>query len=520
MRKPLICLSLLTAVLSPPFSTVNAASPPNIKTLPDISLKTKQRTVTGTFNASGKATWVFESKTYAAETTHIEFNAGRTFSASVFANKTDYIKRQAYPYYHAVKDTALIFPFSWSGQQYLELKGTPGATYRLPIYLRSLTPLQPMKTAASTIQSRSLIVKMKQGGSLKQTWTRGAERLSLPFQSGAVVERLRFPSKEAATTALKRLQHSSAVAYAEYDLPVHHSGDTFHRYQWSLTNTGQHNGKKGADIRFSAMQKYIKTKTLAPIRVAVIDTGINSTYADFNGRIRSDLGYDFIRKTKTALDDNGHGSHVAGIIAANGNNAFGISGINPQAQIIPIRVLNARGEGQNSDVIRGILHAVKQGAKVINLSLGLSESSKALEEAIAYAKSKNVLIVAASGNESKSTLNYPARLASVVSVGATTTRDARASFSNYGKGLDLVAPGVMIPSYINDGEIAYSSGTSMAAPHVTAVASLLFSLKPSLNVKQVEAILKQSATDLGAKGYDLSYGFGRLDAYQAVRSVK
>ncbi len=520
MRKTLICFSLLTASLSSPFSTVDAASPSSVKTLPAISLKTKQRTVTGKFDASGKATWVFESKDYAKETTHIEFDAGRSFSASVFASQTDYIKRQVYPYYYTVKDAALIFPFSWSGKQYLELKGTPGATYKLPIHLRSLTPLQPMKTAASTAKSTSLIVKLKHPGSLKQSLTAGAERLPLPFTSGTAVEQLKFPSERLAAAALKRLRASSNVAYAEYDLPVQSAGDTFRRYQWSLTNTGQQNGKKGADIQFTAMQKYIQTKTLRTTRVAVIDTGINATYADFSGRIRTDLGYDFIRKTKTSWDENGHGSHVAGIIAATGNNAFGISGINPQAEIIPIRVLNNRGEGRNSDVVRGILHAVKNGAKVINMSLVLSESSKALEEAVAYAKSKNVVLVAASGNKAKSSLNYPARLASVVAVGATTSKDTRASFSNYGKGLDLVAPGVMIPSYIHDGEIAYSSGTSMAAPHVTAVASLLFSLKPSLTAKQVETILKQSAVDLGAKGYDQTYGYGRLNANQAVRAVK
>jgi len=520
MRKSLICFSLLTASLSSPFSTVHASSPSSVKKLPAISLNTKQRTVTGTFDASGKSTWMFESKDYAKETTHIEFDAGRTFSATVFANQTDYIKRQVYPYYYTVKDAALIFPFSWSGKQYLELKGTPRAKYTLPIHLRSLTPLQPMKTAASTVQSTSLIVKLKQNGSSKQSLIEGAERLSLPFPSGTPVEQLRFSSKHAAAAALKRLQASSHVAYAEYDMPVKSAGDTFHRYQWSLTNTGQQNGKKGADIQFKAMQQYIRSKTLQPTRVAIIDTGINDSYADFSSRIRTDLGYDFIQKKKTARDENGHGSHVAGIIAATGNNSFGIAGINPQAEIIPIRVLDDRGEGQNSDVVRGILHAVKQGAKVINLSLVSADSSKALEEAIAYAKRKNVVIVAASGNGAKSSLSYPARLTSVIAVGATTPKDTRASFSNHGKGLDLVAPGVMIPSYIHDGEIAYSSGTSMAAPHVTAVASLLFGLKPTLTAKQVETILKQSTVDLGKQGYDTTYGYGRLNAYRAVRSVK
>ncbi|WP_449403050.1 S8 family peptidase [Exiguobacterium artemiae] len=260
-------------------------------------------------------------------------------------------------------------------------------------------------------------------------------------------------------------------------------------------------------------------KKQATTLVAVIDSGINPSYADFAGKVRMDLGYDFVNHSKTAWDDNGHGSHVDGIIAAGSNNTYGMTGINSKASIIPIKVLNENGGGYTSDLVKGINHAVKKGAKVINLSLGGDTSSKAVESALAYAKSKNILIVAASGNAGKKALDYPARSKYVLSVGATGRTDKRASFSNYGTGLDLVAPGVSIPSYLADGEIAFASGTSMAAPHVAAVASILYSLKPKIKATDVENILKKSAKDLGAKGYDTVYGFGRLNADRATSYI-
>jgi len=197
-----------------------------------------------------------------------------------------------------------------------------------------------------------------------------------------------------------------------------------------------------------------------------------------------------------------------------------MTGINAKASIIPIKVLDENGAGYISDLVSGINHAVKKGAKVINLSLGGDTSSKAVESALSYAKSKNVLIVAASGNAGQKTLSYPARSKYVLSVGATGRTDKRASFSNYGTGLDLVAPGVSIPSYLADGELAFASGTSMAAPHVTAVASVLYSLKPSIKATDVESILKKSAKDLGSKGYDTTYGSGRLNADRATSYIK
>ncbi|WP_251139574.1 S8 family serine peptidase [Exiguobacterium sp. s145] len=134
------------------------------------------------------------------------------------------------------------------------------------------------------------------------------------------------------------------------------------------------------------MKKRITSKKLSPVRVAVIDTGINPTYADFSRRVRMDLGYDFVHRQKLAIDDHGHGTHIAGIIAANSNNTYGMSGINAKAVILPIKVLNREGYGSNSDIAKGIMYAVKNNAKVIHISMGGGFSSRAIGDALAYAK--------------------------------------------------------------------------------------------------------------------------------------
>ncbi|WP_294744718.1 S8 family peptidase [uncultured Exiguobacterium sp.] len=504
--KRILPLLLGVSLLTP--SAVSAATTP---------LPVTSQTLRGTYDASGRAVFTLPSALYIERATHLEFDLDRS-KGSVYTSKTNYSKGVTYSRYRQLQDEALIFPLSWSGTQYVVFEGKPGTRYKIPFILRKLQPLLPMKPSATTSKTASLLVKMKHG-SLKQSVSTSlhATRSSLPVLS---LEEWTFKTETAATQAKRYLERSTAVDYVEHTQSVRTAKDMYHPYQWSLQNTGQRKGKVGADIQYAAALKRLAGKTLQPTLVAVVDTGINSTYADFAGRVRTDLGYDFIRGKTSVTDPDGHGSHVAGIIAANADNLYGIQGINPAASLIPIRVLDAHGQGSTSDVARGILHAVKKGARVINLSLEMDEKSRAIEDAIAYADQKKVLVVAASGNDGAKTISYPARYAHVLSVGATDRKDLRASFSNRGKGLDLVAPGVEIPSYIGDGELAYSSGTSMAAPHVTAVASLLMSLKPSLSPSATEKLLKSSARDLGTKGYDTSYGYGRLDANRAVSLVK
>lgn len=473
--------------------------------------------LTGRFDSKGLAVWYFDAKDFVAKGTHFEFELDYNTYGTMFASKADAEAGRVYNRYYQVTDDTLYFPLSWSGRQYLVLEGYPGDRYSVPAYISRYEPIEESMTAAVQSVKPALLVQTRPGAMRAQAF--GALKVE-SVASELRIERLVYASYAEAKAAQQKFERSSAVAFAEFDAPIQAFGvDAYQKYQWSLQNTGQKKGLKGADIGFVAMQKRIKGKKLSATKVAVLDSGINPSYADFAGKIRMDLGYDFINGDKSAWDDNGHGSHVAGVIAAGGNNTYGMTGINPMATLIPIKVLDDSGAGSVSGLVKGIQHATKQGARVINMSLGGNSSSKSIESALAAAVKKNILIIAASGNEGRGTIAYPARSKYVLSVGATGRKDTKASFSNYGTGLDLVAPGVSIPSYLADGELLYGSGTSMATPHVAGVASLLISLKPSLKASSVESILKKSAKDLGKKGYDTSYGAGRLNADSAVKLI-
>lgn len=218
-------------------------------------------------------------------------------------------------------------------------------------------------------------------------------------------------------------------------------------------------------------------------------------------------------------DDNGHGTHVAGVIAAAGNNTIGVAGIAWRTRLMPVRVLDSDGLGWESDIIQGLSYATANGARVINMSVGLSEPSPALADAVARAEAQGVLIVAAAGNNSGAVL-YPAAYPTVLSVGASDQADLRAGFSSYGARLDLLAPGVDILSTWNGVPYFLRSGTSMAAPHVAGVAGLLLAHMPALSVAHVRTCLLRSATDLGASGWDAETGWGRLNAARALQGCQ
>lgn len=303
------------------------------------------------------------------------------------------------------------------------------------------------------------------------------------------------------------------------------SEDTQYKTQWSLENTAQGTaigrpiGIAGVDINFKDMEKFLHGKNMPDTVIAVLDTGVAYDLDDFNGVVLTNHDYDFVHNDDDAMDESGHGTQVAGIIAAKTNNKKSITGINQQAKILPIKVLNTMGKGTWENLALGIRYATDRGAKVINLSLGGSNPSPLVEDALKYAVNKGVTIVAASGNDSETKLTYPASSEYVISVGSTDNSDALGTGSNTGEGLDMVAPGEFIPSLYFNGDVYYSSGTSMAAPHVAAVAGLLYSLRPAINVSDVKQALQESAHDLGDAGYDQKFGWGRLDAAAAVKLI-
>lgn len=293
--------------------------------------------------------------------------------------------------------------------------------------------------------------------------------------------------------------------------------------------------------------------------VAVIDTGIDAGHPDLDGALWTNIaelpdnsidedgngfvddvaGWNFVQDNGNVSDRNGHGTLVAGIIAARWNNGLGIAGVNPWAKIMPLKVMNFRGDGNSVDIATAITYAVNEGARVVNVSLGGDEFSQAERLAVNYAEENDVLVVVAAGNTGIDASDYwPAGLDNVITVAATELSDNRARYSNWGSPIDVAAPGTDILSLrarhtdlmwfveddypmgrniVGDDKLLYhATGTSFAAPFVSGVASLLFSLKPELSAAEVRRMILHSARDIETPGIDVQTGFGRLDAAAAI----
>lgn len=263
------------------------------------------------------------------------------------------------------------------------------------------------------------------------------------------------------------------------------------------------------------------------ITVAVIDTGI-SPVPDLE-ETKLVKGYDFVNDQETALDDNGHGTHVAGTIAQSTNNNLGVAGIAYEATLMPIKVLGDGGGGTVADIAEAIRFAADHDADVINMSLGGGGDAAVLREAIAYAHSKGVVMVAAAGNSAANSAAYPARYPEVIAVSALDASGAKAPYSNFGAGVDISAPGGALKEDDTSGGILQNTidpdtgesvflslqGTSMASPHVAAVAALV----KSVGVEEPDAVakvLKESARKMESDELN-HFGAGQLDAAAAVQ---
>lgn len=248
--------------------------------------------------------------------------------------------------------------------------------------------------------------------------------------------------------------------------------------------------------------------TGAGINVAVLDTGIDMDHPDLAANIKG--GINLVNTRKTFDDDNGHGTHVSGTIAAV-NNDFGVIGVAPEANLYGVKVLNQRGSGYTSDVIEGIEWAVNNNMDIISMSLSSAYYNAAFEVAINYAYNNGVIVVAAAGNESTS-VSYPAAYDNVIGVSAMDQNYDLAYFSNYGPQIDVTAPGVSITSTYYKGQYAIMSGTSMATPHVTGVIALMLESGTANTYEDVIARFKTGCVDLGITGKDIYFGYGLVDA--------
>jgi subtilisin family serine protease len=337
---------------------------------------------------------------------------------------------------------------------------------------------------------------------------------------------------ESVSSAVAALEQQAGVAYAQpnyvYQADATPS-DPFFGVLWGLQNSGQlvddRSGTADADI--DAPEAWNLTTGSDDVKVAVLDTGVDYDHPDLAGNIAA-LGWDFYAGDADPRDENGHGTHVAGTIGANGDNGVGVTGINWNVGLIPIRVLSPFGSGTTATITNGFAYAAQHGARVVNASLGGASYDPTLASTISAAA--GTLFVFAAGNGGPDGIgddndlgpgyypcSYPS--ANVVCVAATDLNDELASFSNYGPAsVDLAAPGVKVGSTYVGGLYSYGDGTSMATPHVAGVAALMLARNPGATVAQLRAALLGSVDVLGSLGNKVATS-GRLNAYRALLAI-
>lgn len=314
--------------------------------------------------------------------------------------------------------------------------------------------------------------------------------------------------------------------------------------QWALNNIGQNGGKEKADI--AAVKAWEKTKGSKKVVIAVLDTGVDYTHNDLVGNIWirpenvppykddelgviNDLyGFNADDNLSDPMDDNGHGTHCAGVIGAEGNNEEGIAGINWEVQIMPLKFLGRSGFGSTKNAIEAINYAIDRkrngvNIRVISASWGSTAYSKALEDVIRAAGEEGILFIAAAGNDSSDNdkrKHYPSNydLPNVISVAATDRNDNLASFSNFGvKTVHLAAPGKDIAStWLKDG-YRDASGTSMATPQVSGVAGLILATDPKMSVEKLKERILNSVDKVDSLNGKVKTG-GRLNAAKALEN--
>lgn len=297
-------------------------------------------------------------------------------------------------------------------------------------------------------------------------------------------------------------------------------------------------GNQWGHARISSTTAWDAETGSSQIVIAVLDSGIDPGHPDLAAKIVA--GYDFVDDDTDSTDLHGHGTHVSGIAAGIGNNGLGIAGVSWGGRIMPVRVLDEDGGGYNSDITDGITWAASHGADIINLSLGGTNYSQAMQDAVNAAHAAGSLVIAAMGNNrSSNPTNYPAAHDNVFAVAATDRYDNYTGYSQFGAHCDIAAPGGDM-SYYHDPDGIYSTlptyactmssagyfnsydyeqGTSQATPFVSGLAALVWSVVPSLSPDQVQQLIESTATDRGPAGWDQDYGWGLIDAAAALEGT-
>ncbi len=394
---------------------------------------------------------------------------------------------------------------------------------------------RPLKPTPATDR---VLVRFRQGVS-----PQNAEMILQAGQFGRIrqiprigVFRVQAPANMTLRETLLLLRANPDVEYAGPDYRTRifavPNDPFFANYQYNLQNRGgildispdiQPALKAGADIK--ATRAWDETKGDASVTIAFLDTGVDMSHVELINKVVS-TGRDFVNGDMDATDDNSHGTWVAGIAAAETNNGEGIAGVAWNCKVLPVKVMDAEGNGYYDELIEGLIWASDNGAKVINISAGGDADDPALKAACKYAYDKKVVLVAAAGNDGVS-VSYPAAYDDyVLAVAATGTSDEHASFSNPGPQVDVAAPGVWVLGpvpqwYAGPGYLPYifGSGTSAAAPQVAGLAALLVSVKPWLTPKQIMDVIRYTADDVNKAllpGKDNEIGYGRINMERAL----
>jgi serine protease len=418
------------------------------------------------------------------------------------------------------------------------------STVILLIALFSLAAAEDFYVGQSCVSSTTekyapgeIIVKFKDGVSFQKANTAladlGATLISTNAQIG--IQQLRIPADKTVEEMVAAFSSRPDVEYAEPNYIAHEfmtPNDPYYSYQWHFP-------------LINMPAAWDQSTGIPGVVVAVIDCGV--AYENYGVYYQApDLagttfvpGYDFVNNDSHPNDDCAHGTHVCGTIAQTTNNSLGVAGIAFHCSIMPVKVLDAAGNGTYTAIVNGITFAADNGAEVINMSLGGPSGSTALQNAVIYAYNKGVTIVCAAGNAGSSAPQYPAAYTQCISVSAIRYDKTYPSYSSYGSTIDICAPGgdlsvdqngdgygdgVLQQTHdgVNYGTFGYYfyDGTSMASPHVAGVAALLISKAGgSMTPDAVRAALQNTAEDLGPAGWDQHYGYGLVNANAALLTV-
>jgi subtilisin family serine protease len=369
-------------------------------------------------------------------------------------------------------------------------------------------------SAQPAFESNAVMVKFKAKTTTSARRAAAAKYGATVADSSASSNVVTITGKLPATELLKKVKADPAVELASLNYTRHISSVPNDEYygtdQKNYFNT----------IRMP--QAWDLSKSTGTGTVAVLDTGVDAGHPDLAGHLLP--GFNAVSSTRpTPVDDNGHGTMTLGIIAAAANNGIGVAGVGWNAKAMPVKVLDANGDGYDVDIVQGLDWAVAHGTKVVNMSFGGTADNPVLHDAIKRAYAAGVTMSVAAGNDGNDTLQYPGSYPEVLAVAATDAGGKLTDFSSYGDWVDIAAPGVDIlstgvrsmtpPDYV---PYWYCTGTSCSAPIVTGVAAMMKNKYPTYTPAQIMQLLKALARDAGPRGTDPYYGAGILDAYAAL----